>query len=95
MWRRECLLVVQSRWPARSAAALTVQVESTSAQVSCGAALTENTALTHDLTCAADGLSIAADNVKLDGAGHVIRGPGTPVGTGVLAFHASGVTSAY
>lgn len=49
------------------------------------------TTLTHDLTCAtAPGLTIGADGITLDCAGHKITGPGS--GAGILLSGVSGVT---
>ena len=48
--------------------------------VSCGAVLTQDTTLDSDLVCTGEALEIGADGVRLDLAGHTIRGPGTSSG---------------
>ena len=57
--------------------------------LACGALVTENTVLTHDLLGCDEGVTIAAPNVLLDLGGHSIAGRGT--GTGVRV-DAQGVT---
>ena len=60
----------------------------------CGSTLTESTTLSSDLICLGDGLSIGANGVKLDCAGHSITGIGniSDFHTGVKAAHQKGVT---
>jgi parallel beta-helix repeat protein len=57
--------------------------------VSCPLTITEDTNLDFDLTCAGTAIVIAADNVVLDGKGHVLQGDGT--GNGVEINGRSGV----
>ncbi len=51
--------------------------------LACGALVTEDTVLTHDLLGCDEGVTIAAPNVLLDLGGHSIAGRGTGTGTGV------------
>ncbi len=62
------------------------------AQVLCGDTLTQDTMLTEDLACAADGLSLGANDITLDCAGHTIRGGGGVNTIGVKATSIQGVT---
>jgi hypothetical protein len=50
--------------------------EAEAAVVSCGATLTTNSVLTHDLTCPGNGVTLAP-NVTLDLHGHTLRGSGS------------------
>ena len=52
----------------------------TAAAVSCGATIVQNTRLDHDLDCPNTALTIGADGVTLDLAGHQITGHGQGVG---------------
>ncbi|MFF4417807.1 right-handed parallel beta-helix repeat-containing protein [Streptosporangium sp. NPDC001559] len=58
-------------------------------EVGCGAVLTSDVTLTRDLNCAGDGLTIGADGVTVDLAGHRIAGDGT--GRGVAVGDRKGV----
>ncbi|MEV8637737.1 right-handed parallel beta-helix repeat-containing protein [Streptosporangium sp. NPDC051023] len=51
-------------------------------EVKCGAVVTSDVTLTADLTCPGTALTVGADNVVIDLAGHTIRGPGSP-GSGI------------
>lgn len=44
--------------------------------IRCGAVITQDVTLTHDLTCPRDGLTIAQDGVTLDLGGNTLKGPG-------------------
>ena len=53
--------------------------------ISCGDVITKSTKLTFGLeTCSDNGLSIGADHVTLDCAGHMISGPGSKQGSGII-----------
>jgi parallel beta-helix repeat protein len=61
----------------------------------CGATITEDLKLNHDLTCAGNGLTVGADGIKLDLHGHTIAGSGSGTGidvTGRLSVSISGGT---
>jgi hypothetical protein len=75
-----------------SVAALTLTRATTPAQpVSCGQTITQDARLEADLLDCSAGLTIGADNVTLDLAGHTIDGTGGPAGIDMPAF-TSGVT---
>lgn len=56
----------------------------------CGAAISRNLQLDHDLACAGNGLSVVADHVKVDLNGHTITGSG--VGAGIDVTGRTGVS---
>jgi parallel beta-helix repeat protein len=56
----------------------------------CGATITEDVVLDQDLTCAAGGIIVGADGIKLNLQGHSITGSLT--GTGILITGRTGVT---
>ncbi|MBB4915363.1 right-handed parallel beta-helix repeat-containing protein [Streptosporangium saharense] len=72
-----------------AALAIPLPASATDDEVGCGAVLTSNVTLTQDLSCAGDGLTIGADNVTVDLAGHTVSGDGT--GRGVAVGDRKGV----
>jgi hypothetical protein len=60
--------------------------------VSCGAVITQDTVLTHDLVCSGDGLSIEPGDagVTLDLGGHTVSGDGTGTGIWADGLHVTG-----
>src|SRR5262245_27575186 len=59
-------------------------VSTAAADVLCGATIVDNLKLDHDLTCAANGLVVAADGITLNLQGHTIAGPGSDIGISVI-----------
>lgn len=78
------------------AGAITTALPAAASDLLCGQAITVDTALTHDLVCAAgtDALVIAANDITLDLKGFTISGPGAyeTAFSGVRAAQRSGVT---
>jgi nitrous oxidase accessory protein NosD len=60
------------------------------ATITCGTVVTTNLTLHADLMCTGDALSVGADGITIDLAGHTISGAGT--GTGISAVRHSGLT---
>ena len=56
--------------------------------VQCGDTITQDTALDSDLSCSGTGITVAANDVTLDLAGHTIAGTGSGVGVSVTAERA-------
>lgn len=56
---------------------------SAAAPLRCGDTVTADVVLTRSLTCAGDGLRVAAEGVTIDLDGHRLRGAGTGTGTGI------------
>jgi parallel beta-helix repeat protein len=52
----------------------------------CGATITQNLKLDHDLSCSADGLTIGADGIKIDLNGHTVEGSGDLTSVGIRVF---------
>jgi parallel beta-helix repeat protein len=50
----------------------------------CGATITANLKLDHDLTCTGDGLIVGADGIKINLNGHTISGAGMGVGISLV-----------
>ncbi|MER7133934.1 right-handed parallel beta-helix repeat-containing protein [Streptosporangium saharense] len=73
-----------------AALAIPLPASASDEEVRCGAVLTSDVTLTEDLSCAGDGLTIGADNVTVDLAGHTVTGDGT--GRGVVVGDRDGVT---
>jgi hypothetical protein len=74
-----------------AAAAVVMLIPSSAAAaqvVSCGAAIVQDTKLDHDLDCPDTALTISADGVTLDLAGHEITGHGQGVGVVNLKWQA-------
>jgi parallel beta-helix repeat protein len=58
----------------------------------CGATVTEDLRLDHDLVCAGDGLVVGADGIRVDLNGHTVAGSGG--GAGIVVVGRSDVTIA-
>lgn len=74
--------LIIARGPAEDRKSTTFTVTPPARRLNCDDVITEDTVLAADLTCAGNGLTIAADDVTLDLAGHTITGSDT--GTGII-----------
>lgn len=64
--------------------------DSTAADL-CGATITQNLVLDHDLSCSADGLTVGANGIKIDLNGHTVQGSGDLASLGIRVFERTGV----
>jgi hypothetical protein len=84
-----------TRGPTEDRKSTTFTVTPPARRLSCGDVITEDTVLAADLTCASNGLTIAADNITLDLAGHTISGSGgNGLSVGITIAKRSAVTIA-